>query len=340
MRSCLGLLVLLAASGGQPGFTQDSTGSTHPGSGHVVTGYVRREYSNTPLSSAQLEILSSAGPAASTAFSGMDGAFRFDNLAVGEYYIIARLRGYDTVTVKLAVMQADRPNVIISLHKQSTEEARAPGDAISAHQLSVPEKAQKVFEKGRKLLEENAQPAKAIAQFQHAIEEYPSYYEAYAEIGVVNYRLKQFPAAEEALKKAVEMSSHTYPKALLLLAGLLNDEERFAEAEPVAAQAATIDDSGWQSHFELARALAGLKRGNEAETAAKKAYDLKPDNAPTLLVLANAHLLQQNYAAVVADLNGYLRLEPDAPGSEGIRQRRDRIQNTLLATPSHKVVSP
>jgi hypothetical protein len=46
-------------------------------------------------------------------------------------------------------------------------------------------------------------------------------------------------------------------------------------------------------------------------------------------VLANAHIQQQKISSVVQDFDEYLKLEPNAPGSGQIRQRRDRMREGL-----------
>ena len=189
-------------------------------------------------------------------------------------------------------------------------------------------------------LEEKKQHAKSIAEFQKAIDLYPSYYEAYTEIGVANYDLKNVREAESALNKAIELSSSKYLKAVYLLADLYNGQQRYTEAEPLARQAVNLDSSAWNGEFELARALVGLKRGADAETSAIKCLELKPDNASSYLVLANAHMEEQNYSAVVQDFDSYLKLDPNGPLSNDIRQRRKRLQAELQEASDKKAPEP
>jgi tetratricopeptide (TPR) repeat protein len=300
--------------------------------GHQFAGYVREEPANVPVESVALDVLSSGTRAAPPVVSGIDGEFKFASLRDGDYYIVASKKGYDTVTMQVSILAGSAPPVMIYLHKQDTTKPSSPEDSIPARQLSIPEKAQESFEKGRKLLYEKSEPEKALAQFQHAIDQFPSYYEAYTQIGVADYRLNKFPDAEKALQKAIEISSRKYPVALYLLATMFNDQERFAESELLARQASVAGDSSWHGPFELARALVGLKRAPEAEVSAMQARDLKPDNAQVYLVLANAHIQQQKFSSVVRDFDEYLRLAPNASNSDPIRRQRGRIQEALRQT--------
>ena len=71
-----------------------------------------------------------------------------------------------------------------------------------------------MFDKGRKLLYEKSDAPGAIKEFQKAIKEFPGYYEAYTQIGVADYRLKDPGTAEDALRKAIELSENKYPESL------------------------------------------------------------------------------------------------------------------------------
>ncbi|MBZ5664781.1 MAG: carboxypeptidase regulatory-like domain-containing protein [Acidobacteriia bacterium] len=297
--------------------------------GHQLAGYVREEPSNVPVQSVALDVLSSGTRAAPPVVSGMDGEFQFASLRDGDYYIVATKKGYDTVTTQVSILAASAPPIVIYLHKQDATKPSGPEDSVTTRQLSIPEKARESLEKGRKLLYEKSEPEKSIAQFQHAIDQFPAYYEAYTQVGVADYRLQKFPDAEKALRKAIEISSQKYPEALHLLAAMFNDQERFAESEPLARQAIVAGDASWHGPFELARALVGLKRGPEAEASAVQARDLKPDNAQVYLLLANAHIQQQKFSLVVQDFDEYLKLAPNAPNSAPIRRQRDRIQEAL-----------
>jgi Flp pilus assembly protein TadD len=333
-RSSALLLVLILAF--HPAvFSQGTSGRSG-----AVAGTVREEGTNTLLQGVTLDILSSGSQLKPSLSSGMSGEFSFGRVPAGDYSIVAKKDGYETSTTKVMVFPGGAQPVVILLRKVGPNTEMGSAGATSVHELSIPQKAREAFEKGRKLLEEEGQPAESIPEFQKAIQAYPSYYEAYTEIGVANYSLRNPRDAEEALKKAVQLSSQKYLKPLYLLSDLYNGQQRYAEAEPLARQAAELENSDWHGHFELARALVGLKRGVEAEASASKCRDLKPDNAPVYLVLANAHMLQQNYSAVVQDFDSYLKLEPTGLLSDNVRQRRDRLQNELQHAPEKKDTAP
>ncbi len=318
MRSRFSLLLLLL-----------STQLCFPQRSGNLSGHVREERTNVPVESVALEVLSSGTRAAAPVMSGMDGEFQFPYLKDGDYYIVASKGGYDTVTIPVSILAGSAAPVLINLPRHDAKAPSGAGDSVSARELSIPDKARAWFEKGKQLLYEKSEPEKSITEFRRAIDQFPTYYEAYLQIGIAHYRLAKYVEAENDLLKSIELSAGKYPDPLFLLAQMFNDQQRFVYAEPLARHAIAAGDASWHGPFELARALVGLKRGAEAEASALQAKELKPDNPQVYLVLANVHIQQQKFALVVRDFDDYLKLAPDAPGSDQIRERRDRMRKAL-----------
>jgi len=300
---------------------------------HMITGFVREEGNNNPIAGATLEISHSGSQALTQAFSAMDGQFVFHGLQEGDYVITAEKNGFDSASVPVSVRRTGVPQVTISLRRASPGGVVGPGSPISAHQLQVPKKAREDYEKGFRLLEDKNNPAGSIPAFEKAVKEFPSYYEAYTELGIANYHLSKVAEAEASLKKAIELSDGKYLQPLYLLADLYNSQGKYQEAEPLARQAIALDDSAWNSFFALARSLVGLKRASEAETSALRARDLAPQNPQVYLVLANVHVLEQNYPAAVQDFDAYLKLVPNGQSSDAVRRTRDKLQKQVHPPP-------
>jgi len=317
--ACLGILPAT-------GFAQ-SMGN----SGLAISGYVRDAESHQPLRAVALELEGATGSTAAPAIvSGITGEFLFNGLNSGDFRILAHQTGYEPLSLDVRLGGTALVNVSVNLHRLPTEGALGPGEAISTHQLSVPENAREDFEKGMKLLmggKPNYQ--RALSCFERAAKEFPDYYEAYAEMGVAHQHLGEGAEAEKALRKSVEMSKSRFPDALFLLAEMLNDEGHFSDGEGFARQCVQQDDSLWSCDLELARALAGLKRPSEAEAAAAKASELNPANAKTLLVLGNIHIQERKYQAVVEDFDAYLKLDPTGPASASVRASQAQARRAL-----------
>jgi tetratricopeptide (TPR) repeat protein len=309
---------------------------------HVIMGIVRDEASHEPLAGVRIELVSGGDQlVAPPTDTSTEGQFQL-GCKKGDFYILAKKSGYVPLQVKVSLGPSQETDVAIDLKRQAAEESSGagPGEAVSAHQLSVPSKAREAYEKAMELMNSKKDYPGALAQFQSAIAEYPSYYEAYAEIGIVHNFLGEAQAAEEALRKSVALSSGKYSYAILNLAELLNNTGRFADAEPLALQASAFEDSGWRGYYELARAQFGLKRAADAEESAAKARDLKPDYPLVYLMLTNIHLSLRNYASVLQDIDAYLGLVPNSPTSDQVRKTRQQVERALEKTRAQNAVVP
>jgi tetratricopeptide (TPR) repeat protein len=325
MRFWLAFLVLLTI-GAEVSPAQDSNS-------HTISGVIREEGNNRPIGSATVELSMLGVQVGPPVFSATEGEFAFHGLEAGEYVVSVKKDGFDSVSVDVQVLRTGAPDIRISLRRTSPDPAGVaePSGPVSAHQLQVPHKARAAYEKGRKLLEDEKNPSGSIPAFEKAVKLFPAYYEAYTKLGVANYRLDRITEAQASFKKAMELSEGKYAEPLYRLADLYNSQRKYQEAEPLARQAIAINDSSFNAFFELARAQVGLKRAAEAETSALRARDLAPKNPQICLVLADVHVLQQNYAAAVQDFDTYLVLEPNGPTNDAVRRTRDQLQKQAQA---------
>jgi len=300
---------------------------------YSIDGSVRAEDSDQPLSGVHVELRTITGaisrPVTMTTNSG---EFRFTGCSPGAYEILAEQAGFGSERMRLEVTRADQSNIIVRLRKLSSGPV-PQGDVTSAHQLSAPSKARNAYDKGVAKMDVKPGPnsnapanyKEAVAHFERAIKEFPGYYEAYAQMGVAYVHLNDFNAGEIALRKSVELSSGKYPPAIKLLSILLNDQNRFADAEVMARQAVEADPSAWRGPYELSRALLGLRRLPEAEASAFKARDLRPDNAEVYVLLIRVHVSTQNAAALMQDADAYLKYAPDGPAAPQVRELREQL---------------
>jgi Tfp pilus assembly protein PilF len=301
-----------------------------------IGGTIRDNIDHHAMESIQVTLKQLTGPTVSTVYTRGNGDFQFDGLHNGDYIVEILVRDYEPVRETLTISGNSILGLSIFLTRSPGKVPNSGNPAlqlsISAHQLSVPHKAHDEFEKGMTLIYLKADYRGAITQFQLAIKDFPTYYEAYAEEGSAYYQLQEAEHAEEALRKSVELSSGQYADASFTLAALLTDKKHFEEAATAARQGISVDASSWRGPFELARALTALKQTEEAEKSAQQSRDLMPDNPPVYLLLANIHIQRKDYPALLRDLDDYLRLSPIGPEADQARKTRERVQ-TMLNSP-------
>lgn len=328
----LPVFLLLLALGVLPGNTQNGQQTQNVPNRHAlfsISGFIRDEINHQALENILVTLKQQTGIPVNTAFTRGNGEFRFDGLSNGDYLIEIHVKDYVDVLQAITISGSSQVGISIFLGRTGKTATPSAQLSISAHQLSVPHKAREEYEKGMTLIYLKSDYRAAIVQFDHAIKDFPTYYEAYADEGNAYYQLQEMGPAEEALRKSIELSSGQYADALFSLAALLTDSKRYAEAETISRKGISADKSSWRGPFELARALTALKQTEEAEKSAQQSRDLMPDNPPVYLLLANIHIQRRDYPALARDLDEYLRLSPNSPEAEQARKTREHVQSIL-----------
>jgi Flp pilus assembly protein TadD len=296
---------------------------------YAIAGNVRDDSDQHAMENIRVDLKGSTSTPINSTFTRGNGEFEFSGIPSGDYIVEITVQGYEPYRETFTIYNSARRGVAIFLRRPMTVENKYANVSISAHELSVPHKAHDEYEKGLNLLYSKSDYKGAITQFQRAIKDFPTFYEAYAQQGNAYLDLGEVGPAEEAMRKSIELSSKQYSDAFFQLAGLLNNTKRFSEAETICREGLALEGSSWHGHFEMARSLSALKRFEEAEKDATEARDLKPDNPPIYLVLANIHIQRRDYVALRRDLDGYLKLEPNGPEADQARKTRDQLQAAM-----------
>jgi tetratricopeptide (TPR) repeat protein len=292
----------------------------------TVSGVVWDAQSRLRIDGVRVDLRSFSGGTLATAITSGSGSFLFNNVGAGDYELVFEDVGYADARERVEV---DGPvfGLMVGLRRLGVPEGGAPGNklTVSVRELSIPRKAREAMSKAQLLYQKSDYPG-SIKQFQRAVDAYPNYYEALAQMGLAYLRMKDRAHAEQSLRKSIEVSQERYADAFSLLAAFFSSVRNFADAEEQARKAVELDPNSWHAQSELAQALLGLGRPAEAETYAQAAGRLQPDNPTIYLVLADIHIELRNNAALLEDLNGYLKLAPDGPYAAKARQQRDELQ--------------
>jgi tetratricopeptide (TPR) repeat protein len=199
---------------------------------------------------------------------------------------------------------------------------------ISVRELRIPEKARSAFDRGAEKLAAK-DFAGSITEFQKAVAVYDEFYEAWYKIGIANLELQINDAAETAFRKSIKLSEAKYTPALFGLGLTLGNEKQYDDAESYIRAGLNLEPTNAPGHFALAWVLYSAQRIAEAEKSAREAVLYNPNLANAHLLLAQIHRRQRNSAAMVEDLDAYLRIEPDNPRSRALRTTRDEAQQSL-----------
>jgi tetratricopeptide (TPR) repeat protein len=306
----------------------------------ALSGYIREEGSGHVISSARIELQNALGTPIAYAYSDGNGAYEFDDIGGGDCYVVAQHDGYATFREFVRPDGSGHVYKDVYLRLANSDSAPKSVNPVSEHQLSIPPKARESFEKGVQLVVEKSDYRGAVEQFARAIARYPSYYEAYAALGLAQNKMGDAAAAEASLLKSIDLSAEKYSQAMIDLASMFNGRKRFSEAEPLLRKVLALDASSWRGQFELAVALAGENRFGEAVTSASAARELKPDNPQICLLLYNLHIQTDDYQAALRDTDDYLKLTPDGAMADRVRKMREGLQKAVLQSPANSPSRP
>lgn len=306
-----------------------------------ILGHVRDAGTHEPIASARVDITYAKGLASPTTYTNTDGEFDFQRVGDGDYHLRIRKMGYQDGEADVSVMASHQSRVDIDLHHEASDSGSVPSssETISSHQLTVPVNAREDYMKGKDLLAKKDYNG-ALAQFEKALNEFETYYEAYADMGVAQFMLGHAPDATRSFQKSIDLSKGKYPDAVFDFANVLNDTGDFAAAEPLARQDIALEDATWRGYFQLSRALLGLKQLPEAEKNARKAQELNPQDRQIYVILTNIHIAKRDYPSVLEDIDAYLKLDPDSPASQQMRATRAQVARVLASKPAPAAAHP
>jgi len=181
-----------------------------------------------------------------------------------------------------------------------------PGAMISVHDLDVPPKASKEFDRSMKAFR-SGDFHSAAGHLKKAIEIDPDFIQAHNNLGATYINLREYDGAVAELQKTIELAPnlqepyHNLGMALLLL-------HRLPEAEAAARRALDLRPKHSGARYTLGRILA-MEEKNTLE-AVELLSDSAGDIPDARLPLAQVLLRRGSLEQAIAELQAYLR-NPD-----------------------------
>jgi len=294
-----------------------------------LRGIVYSEVTNQRIAHASVWLCDDGGNRMQESISTDSGEFAFMGLHAGSYILKVNAAGYDPADIHVEVNFGTERGVSVFLKPARTSHSNvSAGSSISAHELSMPESARKLVDSGKKKLYGERNPVGALQDFQTAIAKAPGYYEAYYQIGMAYLSLQNSAETEKNLEKAVELSQKSYAAADLALAVLLLARRDTARGEPLLRRGLELDPNSWKGFWELGKLELYRNHLEPALEAAEKAKSLAPEQASVYRLLSLIHLRRKDYPSALADLDAYIRLDPDS--SEGLTAKKIRADTEQL----------
>ncbi len=293
-----------------------------------ISGTVLLEANKRPASQVAVKLKSRVAGIFRSVLTDLEGHFKVQNLPRGTYDIAVDEEGYEASQTSA---QLDGPSAKLVVYLRSRSgPIRQSRYTVSVRELKIPGKAGDEFQKGLERLAKN-DLASSLSHLTKASQAFPGYFEAYYNIGVVETMLGHTNEAAKAFQTSIDLSGGRYALAEFGYGHLLCQEGRPDEAEKIIRRGLEVEDAAAEGYVVLGEALTQLKRLDEAEKSEQEALLRNPNYAGAYLVLSDVADGKRDYRAEIENLDIYLKLQPNGPGSAQARKVRAGAQKMLAS---------
>ena len=264
--------------------------------------------------------------------TNQNGNFKFTGLPAGSYtVIIDKETEFKAISQSVDIIQfrgAPAQTYTVNIRLEFKDRTEPPKPAVvNAELLNVPKKALTHYESAMELAKKNEHQG-AIDELKLAIAEYPSFTQAFNELGVQYLKLNKLEEANEAFQGALKVDPASFPA--LINRGIVNVMmKRYGEAVPVLRKALKGHDQSAVGHYFLGQALANLGLFDDAEQALLKSLELgKEDMKEAHRILAIIYSSKGEKKRAADELETYLKLSPTTPDAEKLKDQIRKLRET------------
>ncbi len=222
--------------------------------------------------------------------------------------------------------------VHVKAKAETTESTAKSGQAAvtSTADLLVPQSARKAFDQGMTAWQKKDYQ-QAAEKFEKAVLEYPKYDTAYNNLGVMYAHLNQTDKAMAAFKHSVELNDKN-GDADRNLARMLMRQKDFPHAEEMLKKSLAVQPPDAATLTMLAVAEIQDGKVDDALRDAQKVHELPHDGYSVVHFVAGAALEEKHqYAQAAAEYTTYLRESPNGPDAEQVKSALQRLSNSTAA---------
>jgi tetratricopeptide (TPR) repeat protein len=217
---------------------------------------------------------------------------------------------------------------------------RADEVAATLTAQSAPRKARKAYEKGVRALKAHDLPD-AQRDFQEAVAVYPCYARAQTGLAALLIGRRDLPAAEAALRKAIQCDPNFYG-GFGWLEHVLNSERRFTESVTILQQGLRLSPTAWELYDQLVAAHYNQGLYSQSGEEWLRVEETNP-KAPSELhaKLLAAHLREGNSQKAYAEMQAYLQAEPEGRFAPQLKSLMLQLETAgAVHNPSEQATPP
>lgn len=279
-----------------------------------------------PEGTAAVSLFGATTPFRAADISDPSGRFTFKKLEPGAYTVSVFFtdRGEARQTVEIGPSTADEHHrVALNLQFKDSDFVFADPvrrrHAISARQLSVPDRAVRDLEDAQRSLGRHDTDS-AVKSLEHAVEIAPQFSAAWNELGTIAYQTRRFDRAEQCFRQALDQDPDAY-EPLVNLGGVLVTLERTDESLDYNIRAVLARPNDALANSQLGQSYFQANNYDLALKYLERARTVDPTHfSHPQLVMAEIHLRRGERGAAAADLDDFLKHHPDWPKADAMRK--------------------
>jgi tetratricopeptide (TPR) repeat protein len=252
------------------------------------------------------------------------GNFAFRGLPAGSYTVtIEKEADYKPVTHTVDIIQfrgAPAQTYTLNIRLQFKDRTVVKPAVLNAEFAEVPRKALAHYDSAIEHSKKGNHLA-AVEELKLATAEYPSFTQAFNELGVQYLKLGRLPEAHQAFQSALKIDPDSFPA--IINCGIVNFMmKRYAEAVPILRKALQKNAQSAVGHYFLGQALANLGFFEEAEKELLASLEFgREEMKEAHRILAIIYISRGARKEAAKELEAYLRLAPNAPDAKELKDK-------------------
>jgi tetratricopeptide (TPR) repeat protein len=253
------------------------------------------------------------------------GRFTFKKLDPGTYTlsIFVASRGEARQTIEVGPASADgHGRVNLTIHLKDDDFVTDPlrrRHAVSARQLTIPDKALRAYGDAQKDLERRDTTG-AVKHLEQAVELAPQFSAAWNNLGTIAYQTHRWQRAEECFRQSLEQDPTSF-EPLVNLGGVLVTVHRLDEALDYNVRAVLTRPNDALANSQLGMVYFELGQFDQALKYLERARQTDPAHfSHPQLFLAEIHLRRGEKREAANVMEDFLSHHPDYPQAAKVRQ--------------------
>lgn len=249
------------------------------------------------------------------------GNFAFRGLPTGSYTVtIDKEADYKPISQSVEVFRGNPATIItLNIKLEYKDRVATKPAVVNAEFLNIPKQALAHYQSAIEV-SKKGDHVKAIDELKAAVAQYPSFTQAFNELGVQYLKVNRLEDADSSFRQALTIDPEFFPA--LVNRGISNVMmKRYGEAVPILRKALVKDEKSAVVHYFLGQALANLGLFDDAEKELLTSLELeKVQMKEAHRILAIIYSSRGARKQAVDHLESYLKLAPNAPDADNLKE--------------------